>query len=36
MQLVNVTGRSDYSGELWKITHPMGIYGFYAVAYAMR
>lgn len=35
MQLANVTGRSDYGGELWEITIPMVIYGFYAVAYAM-
>lgn len=33
MQLANVTGRSDYGGELWEITVPMVIY---AVAYAMR
>lgn len=36
MQLANVTRRSDYGGELWEITIPIVICGFYAVAYAMR
>lgn len=36
MQLANVTRRSGYGGELWEITIPMVIYGFYAVAYAIR
>lgn len=31
MQLANVTGRSDYGGDLWKITLPLVIYGFYAM-----
>lgn len=30
-QLANVTGRNDYAGELWEITHPVVIYGFYAM-----
>lgn len=36
MQLADVTGRSDYGGDLWEITLPLVIYGFYAVAYAMH
>lgn len=36
MQLANVTGRSDYGGDLWEITLPLVIYGFYVVAYAMH